>query len=755
MKTARMLTILVLSLMGLVRRKTMLAKKCLFMGIYTLLSVSLAIADPPAVHPATGEPLVIDCLRGTPDVIDGDLSDWKLEAIIPAVLDTQEQLCDDSSNKAAWDGPEDSSGKFYLLWDDENIYIAVVVKDDKISQNKAGGNIWNADCIEVFFTTTDAAVHSPDLHYQYGFNAKNQKWNWCNMESPVGAFAPDYLQIASSETDDGYIYEVSIAHGELLSLDFSAGNTIGFHPVLDDTDNGDRELQMTWTGFIAHDQSQGYGHLFLSDTEANPGPATGPSPANGSVHNDTWVTLSWRAGTFAASHDVYLGEDFDDVNDATRNSDVYRGNQTLTYYVAGFPGFAYPDGLALGTTYYWRIDEVNAPPDETVYKGNVWSFSIPPKTAYDPVPADGAELTETTVNLTWTPGFGAKLHTVYFGDDYDTVNNATVGVPRGTATYDPGPLEAEKVYYWRVDEFDGLSAYKGDVWAFTTPGAVGNPQPANGATDVSMATVLSWTAADNATSHEVYLGLDKNIMATADTTSSEYKGSKALGAESYDTGLLEANTTYYWRVDEIYAGKTVKGPVWTFTVGSHLLVDDFESYTDNDAEGEAIWQTWVDGLGIDDNGAQVGYLLPPYTEQKTVHGGLQSMPLLYVNEAGVTNSEGTLTLTAPRDWTAGGIADLSLWFRGDSENAAEPLYVAVSNSSGAPAIIANDDPEAAVKTAWKQWRIPLQAFADLGIDLGNVDKIAIGLGSKAGAATGGSGTMYIDDIRIYNRAISP
>jgi hypothetical protein len=125
------------------------------------------------------------------------------------------------------------------------------------------------------------------------------------------------------------------------------------------------------------------------------------------------------------------------------------------------------------------------------------------------------------------------------------------------------------------------------------------------------------------------------------------------------------------------------------------------------------------------------------------------MPLFYVNEAGVTNSEGSLTLTAPRDWTAGGVADLSIWVRGASDNAADPLYVAVSNSAGGPAIIVNDDPEAAIKTAWKKWLIPLQAIADQGINLGNVDKIAIGVGSKAGAAAGGSGTMYIDDVRLY------
>ena len=477
--------------------------------------------------------------------------------------------------------------------------------------------------------------------------------------------------------------------------------------------------------------------------------AYGPDPADGVLHLDTWINLSWKPGDFAVSHDVYIGDDFDVVNEATRDSDVFRGNQTSTFHVAGFPGFAYPEGLVPGTTYYWRIDEVNAPPDETVYKGDVWSFSIPPKTAYNPYPADGDGITETTMTLIWTPGFGAKLHTVYFGDDFDTVANATVGTPVGTASYSPGPLEVEKVYYWRVDEFDGLGTYKCNVWAFTTPDAVGNPQPANGADDVGMATVLSWTPADSADSHEVYLGLDKDTVRSADTTSPEYKGARALGAESYDAGLLETGTTYYWRIDEVYTGNTVKGPIWSFTVGAYLLVDDFESYTDDDAAGEAIWQTWIDGFGVADNGAQVGYLMPPYAEQTIVHGGSQSMPLVYMNEAGVTNSEASLTLTSLRDWTMAGVGELSLWFRGGSGNAADPLYVAISNAAGAPAIVAHNDPSAATTSVWKELRMPLQAFADQGINLTNVDKLAIGLGSKGGPSAGGIGTMYVDDIRLY------
>jgi hypothetical protein len=480
--------------------------------------------------------------------------------------------------------------------------------------------------------------------------------------------------------------------------------------------------------------------------------ASGPDPANGAMHEATWVTLSWRAGPFAVSHDVYVGENFDEVDEATRDSDVFRGNQAEDFIVAGFPGNPYPEGLAPGTTYYWRIDEVNDADPNSPWKGPVWSFSVPPKTAYNPDPADGAEFVDPNApTLSWTPGFKAILHTVDLGDDYDTVNNATGGMPWGFATYRPGPLELEKVYYWRVDEFDGFGTFKGDVWSFTTPGAVGNPSPAYDAMDVGLNAVLNWMPSASAASHQLYFGTDKEAVRTAGPGSPEDKGSKALGAESYDPGLLAAETTYYWRVDEVDGqGNTSKGPLWIFTTGAFLLVEDFEAYTDDDVAGEAIWQHWIDGFGVPDNGSQVGNLLPPYAEQTIVHGGSQSMPLLYVNEAGVTNSEATLTLTTPRDWTQAGVAALSLWFRGASGNAAEPIYVAVSNSAGAPAVVAQDDPDAATVLSWKQWRIPSQAFADQGINLTNVDKIAIGLGSKAGmAAAGGSGGLYIDDIRLY------
>jgi hypothetical protein len=406
--------------------------------------------------------------------------------------------------------------------------------------------------------------------------------------------------------------------------------------------------------------------------------ASSPDPRDGTIHEDTWVTLSWRPGDFAVSHDVYLGDNLSDVNEATRDSDVFRINQDLTFYIAGIPGYAYPVGLVPGTTYYWRIDEVNDTEPNSPWKGDVWSYTIPPKTAYSPVPADGAVFVLTDTKLTWTPGFGAKTHTVYLGEDFDTVNDATGGVSIGVTSYTPDSLKLAKTYYWRIDEFDGAGTYKGDVWSFTTEGAVSGPNPASGAVDVNPSLVLTWDAGAVAASHEVYFGTDADAVANATKVSPEYKGPKALGEESYDPGRLALQTEYFWRIDEVNSvnpNSPWKGNIWSFTTGDFFVIDNFEDYN---ADTNQIWWAWKDGLGYvaHDNepayagngtGSAVGdETTASYTEETIVHGGSQSMPFFYDNDKQdyANYSEAELTLTALRDWTSEGVAELSLWYRG-------------------------------------------------------------------------------------------
>jgi len=683
-----------------------------------------------------------------------------------------------------------------------------------------------------------------------------------------------------------------------------------------------------------------------------------PDPEDGAMLEATWVNLSWEPGSFAVSHDVYLGDNFEDVNNGTGGT--FRGNQTVTFLVAGFPGFAYPDGLVPGTTYYWRIDEVNDANPNNPWKGDVWSFTVPRKTAYDPVPPDGAEFVETDVTLSWTAGFGAKLHAVYFGDNFDDVSNAAGGSTQPETTYTPGPLELGQTYYWRVDEFDSLNTHKGDVWSFMTlpdiPIAdanlvgwwtldeghgtkaldwsghgnhailVDNPQwvlgymgnaleftgsnyatmdavanditndditmsgwvkttdshglwlscntggrgnvalwsidnrkaamydgsdssyegysttivsedqwhlltyvrsgptgyiyvdgslenthaagysfsasdlwsiamewDAGGATDFLIGIVddvriydtaltqdqimqvmrgdpllawnpspvpgsnpdlknalpLSWSAGDNAAQHDVYFGADEKAVKQADAsdTTGIYRGRQNATTYTPPEGVEWGGGPYYWRIDQVNTDATIsRGGTWSFTVADFILVDDFESYNDlaeDEPGSNRIYLTWIDGFGTTTNGAFVGNMDVPLTEQSNVHSGAQAMPLSYENN--LKTSEATMTLVYPRDWTEQGVAKLSLWFRGESANAVERMYVALNGT----AVVYHDDLAVTQIIPWTNWIIELQEFAGQGVDLTTIDSMTIGFGTKSSPAVGGTGTMYFDDIWLY------
>jgi len=471
--------------------------------------------------------------------------------------------------------------------------------------------------------------------------------------------------------------------------------------------------------------------------------ARNPEPADDDILRVALVTLLWTPGDYAASHDVYLGESFDDVDAGA--ADTFRGNQISTSLSIGFSGVPYPGGLVPGKTYYWRIDELNDLHANSPWKGPVWSFSVAPKTAYNADPADGGESVNPAVELGWESGFGAMLHYVYFGENFDEVNNAAGGLPQGTTTYALGPIQLAKTYYWRVDEFDGFATHKGEIWSFTTEGTATSPNPAKGTVAVSPTPILSWTPANLAASHELYFGADADAVRNADKTSPEYKGTKALGEESYDAGRLELETTYYWRIDEVnsvHPDSPWAGNIWGFTTGVFLVVDDFESYNDIDPPDPAsnrIFDKWIDGFGTATNGALVGNDMPPYAETTIVHGGTQSMIYRYDNAN--RTSEATLTLVYPRDWTEEGVTKLSLWFRGASANAVDRMFVALGN-----AVVYHDDPAATQITGWKEWVIDLTQFA--GVDLANVNNITIGIGTRNSPAVGGTGTIYFDDIRL-------
>jgi len=99
------------------------------------------------------------------------------------------------------------------------------------------------------------------------------------------------------------------------------------------------------------------------------------------------------------------------------------------------------------------------------------------------------------------------------------------------------------------------------------PGVATMPNPAILATDVALASVVSWTAGAGATSHDVYFGT---------TPAPAFIGNQT--ATTYDpAGDLLGATTYYWRIDERNAAGVTPGAVWQFvthvtpTAPTHLM----------------------------------------------------------------------------------------------------------------------------------------------------------------------------------------
>jgi len=286
-----------------------------------------------------------------------------------------------------------------------------------------------------------------------------------------------------------------------------------------------------------------------------------------------------------------------------------------------------------------------------------------------------------------------------------------------------------------------------------------NPSPPRwSTTDIEHATPLRWSPGDKASQHDVYFGTDERAVSDADAadTTGVYRGRQSATSYTPPEGVEWGGGPYYWRIDEYNTDATIsKGNIWSFAVADYFLVDDFEAYNDLNPDvpgSNRIFLTWIDGYDIPTNGSIVGYADPPFCEQTIVHGGRQSMPLFYDNAGPAYYSEATLTLSYPRDWTKQGVKVLTLWLYGDPANAPEQIYLAVSNATGPTAVVYNDNPDAATIDTWTEWNINLEDFSNAGVVLTNVDRLAIGFGNRNNPQVGGSGMVFIDDIRLYRPA---
>jgi hypothetical protein len=395
-----------------------------------------------------------------------------------------------------------------------------------------------------------------------------------------------------------------------------------------------------------------------------------------------------------------------------------------------------------GRVFHGSLDDVRIY-SHALTPTEVETICPPSRIAKDPEPADGAVGVVTPL-FRWKAGYKAAFHEVYFGatPDLGPANLVQARMPLAMYWHVP-PLQPGTTYYWRVDEIeaDMKTVNKGNVWSFTTQALTAYlPNPADGSTDVSPGVTLTWAPGQAAVKHQVFFS--DNRDAVAQGAAGADKGTVA--DTSFTPGLLQSVTTYYWRVDETLAPAGVKtGPVWSFT--THLPVDDFESYNDDD---NRIYDTWIDGLTNGLSGSIVGYDKAPFAEQTIVHGGKQSMPLDYNNVKSPYYSEAERTWTKPQDWTAGGAEVLVLNLRGSGINGAGPVYIAVKDSAGKTGLVTHPDANAYKSASWLTWKIPLSTFTTAGVKVTAVKTMYLGVGNRSAPTPGGTGKLYIDDIRV-------
>jgi hypothetical protein len=524
-----------------------------------------------------------------------------------------------------------------------------------------------------------------------------------------------------------------------------------------------------------------------------------PVPANGSKFVDPNQDLSWQPGTGVLFHTVYFGDSAEQVDTATAGG-------WLTMDPQHDPALQHPK-LQPNTTYYWRVDEFTG---MVTNKGPVWSFTTAGpggglKGQYfnnrDLSGAPVVTRADPQIDFNWgggnTPGVNspdAKINvndfsarwtgelTVDLTDSYIfavTANNGfrlwVDGRPviedwdngtTDTRQSGPIPLTAGQTYSLRMDYYEGADTALAQLFwqsaiqdrqdararEIVPRGALGlpvkahSPVPANGAVETAWSLDLAWIAGDKAIEHDVYFGTDAAAVAAADTMTADiYRKRLTVDTTDYAVANLEWGRTYYWRVDEIDLGNPEspwKGSLWSFTTADFTVVDDFESYTDE--AGAEVFSTWIDSW-TNQTGATVGYVQAPFAEQEIVHGGGQSMPLEYHNENPPWYSEAERTWDTPQDWTSNGIDTLILYVRGQVSNGPEPLYVSLQDSSGKTATVVNPNPKAVLSAQWTQWQIPLAEFA--GVNAARIKKMVIGLGDRANPKEGGTGLIYIDDIR--------
>jgi hypothetical protein len=476
----------------------------------------------------------------------------------------------------------------------------------------------------------------------------------------------------------------------------------------------------------------------------NPDLAWSPRPTNKAQVNlvENPLFISWSLGDKAVQQDVYFDIDEAAVENAdiTDTTGIYRGRQDANSYTP-------TEESVLGQTYYWRIDEVNDADPNSPWKGDIWSF-----TAFDYLIVEDFEdyndYSPDRIFDTWIDGWGT------------TTNGATAGYPEPDFNADEHFVETNIVHsgeqsmpfffdndmkYSQVER--SLSSTRD--WTFKGVGELSFRfrgyidysgsfvEEPTGTYTMTGSGADIWNTSDQF--HFVYRELSGagSIIAKVESVSNTHDWAKAgvmirdtLEPESAHVMMIVApnqSASFQYRRSARGSSEDITepnnpAPLWVRL--DRDMAGNIIAYYSGDGSSWTLLSSDRINMGLP---LHIGLVV-------TSHDASQVCEAVFSNVS--------LTGTVTDQWVSQDIGIIT--------NPPQPMYVAVANAGGEPVVVYNEDPNATVIPRWTEFVVPLQDFADQGIDLTDVDNIAVGIGTKGNATTnGGSGVVYIDDIRLY------
>ena len=542
------------------------------------------------------------------------------------------------------------------------------------------------------------------------------------------------------------------------------------------------------------------------------GPSTSePDPVDGKTDVPRDVVLGWKTGTGADKHDVYFGDNFDNVNQATTTVDpsgVYQGRIDPNIYT-------HTERLEFGRIYYWRIDEVEAD-GTTIHKGDVWSFTAElfayaieniiaeassseegkgPENTVNGSGLDDSGLLHSNegVNAMWLSSRDGtqptwieyeferayKLHKMWVWNSNDSLEplvgfgfkdvtieysvNGTDYATLGTAhEFAQGPGASGYAYNTTVD-FGGVAAKYVRLTANSNWGGIFNQYGFSEVRFFHIPVSAREPSPDSgATDVDVNVTLGwqagreaarHNVYLSTDEQA-VIDGNAPVNTvtdASYSPLPLDLGRTYYWRIDEVNETETPttwQGDIWNLSTQEYRVVDDFESYNEIPAGEEGSNLVYLAWIDGFDN---------PSVNGSTMGHAVAFEPSM----ESVTVYDGKQSAPLYYDNTTAGYSEATVnvanlqvgqdWAKHGIKALTLHFFGDPNNNVQQMYVKINGSKVTYDGEAENLKRIGWQMwYIDLtstGVSLSNVTELSIGL-ERIGAV-GGQGVVYLDGIRLY------